>query len=204
MTDRKAVKSRLLSSVVVDQFAGGYIQCSHCGEIFGATDNRVKYCSEKCRIAGHKKKTPPRKEAYCIICGSPFLKYNPDHKVCGNPDCKRENARHLAQKNLNKINQIREYFVFERDNFTCAYCGKSSFADGVQLHVDHIIPAIKGGESIAGNLITSCATCNVTKNDTDITCKEEILAVISARNLARGIDNNSPVRIWADPLRRIV
>ena len=183
--------------------ATGYSKCRYCGELFGTIDHRIKYCSEKCRTAGREQKIPPREKAYCIVCGASFSKRTPNQITCGAPNCKRARIKQSMEKTTQKINAIREYFVFERDNFTCAYCGKSSFADGVQLHVDHVIPAIKGGESVAGNLITACATCNVTKNDTEVTCKEEILAVISERNLARGIDDKTPVKIWADPLRRI-
>lgn len=87
--------------------------------------------------------------------------------------------------------QLREFYIFERDNFTCAYCGKTSYADSIKLHVDHVIPKAMGGKSIIGNLITSCALCNVTKQAMELACVNEILAVIRQRNLAKGIPNDT-------------
>jgi len=60
--------------------------------------------------------------------------------------------------------KLNSYQVFKRDNFTCQYCGKS-VKDGVRLHVDHIIPLVKGGDNSNKNLITSCQKCNLEKHD---------------------------------------
>ena len=51
--------------------------------------------------------------------------------------------------------------VFERDNFTCQYCGKRP--PEVILHVDHVYPVSKGGKGEIENLITACADCNLGK-----------------------------------------
>lgn len=53
--------------------------------------------------------------------------------------------------------------MFQRDAFTCRYCGKMS--DEVQLAVDHIIPVSKGGTNDAENLVTACVPCNQGKSD---------------------------------------
>ena len=52
-------------------------------------------------------------------------------------------------------------YIFQRDNFTCRYCG----ASGVALECDHVIPVSKGGSNEKSNLVTSCRTCNRTKAD---------------------------------------
>lgn len=49
--------------------------------------------------------------------------------------------------------------VFERDNFTCRYCG----AHGVALECDHVIPVAKGGTHDLTNLKTACKACNRSK-----------------------------------------
>lgn len=49
--------------------------------------------------------------------------------------------------------------VFQRDNFTCQYCGKR----GVKLECDHIFPFSLGGRSTPENLVTACVTCNRSK-----------------------------------------
>ena len=56
--------------------------------------------------------------------------------------------------------------VFQRDNFKCCICGASPATDSsVQLHVDHIIPWSRGGETIIDNLQTLCSRCNSGKSN---------------------------------------
>ncbi len=49
--------------------------------------------------------------------------------------------------------------IFERDDFTCQYCG----ARGVELECDHVEPISLGGTNEPGNLVTACKTCNRNK-----------------------------------------
>lgn len=51
--------------------------------------------------------------------------------------------------------------VFERDHYTCLYCG----AVGGKLEVDHMIPISRGGTNVMANLATSCRHCNRQKHD---------------------------------------
>ncbi len=52
-------------------------------------------------------------------------------------------------------------------NFKCAGCGKSPATDaGCELHIDHIIPYEKGGETIETNLQVLCNLCNYGKSNT--------------------------------------
>jgi hypothetical protein len=56
--------------------------------------------------------------------------------------------------------------VLIRDNCLCRMCGASPAKDpAVTLHVDHIVPWSKGGETVLGNLQTLCAVCNIGKSD---------------------------------------
>ena len=56
--------------------------------------------------------------------------------------------------------------VLQRDRFTCCKCGTSpAFKIGIELHVDHIIPWSKGGETILDNLQTLCSLCNIGKSN---------------------------------------
>ena len=54
--------------------------------------------------------------------------------------------------------------IFERDDYTCVYCGKSLWKNGIKLEVDHIIPISKGGTDDIDNLTTSCRKCNREKS----------------------------------------
>jgi hypothetical protein len=56
--------------------------------------------------------------------------------------------------------------IFERDNFTCQYCGKRP--PEVVLEIDHIIPVSKGGETEHENLLTACFECNRGKSAFEI------------------------------------
>jgi hypothetical protein len=56
--------------------------------------------------------------------------------------------------------------VLLRDRFTCCACGASpALTSGVELHVDHIVPWSKGGETTLQNLQTLCSECNLGKSD---------------------------------------
>jgi len=58
--------------------------------------------------------------------------------------------------------------VLKRDNFTCRSCGLSPIKNtGIELHVDHIIPWSKGGETVEENLQTLCNKCNLGKSNTE-------------------------------------
>lgn len=51
--------------------------------------------------------------------------------------------------------------VFKRDGFKCVYCGASPLNGA--LHVDHVEPVSKGGDSTPANLVTACDKCNLGK-----------------------------------------
>lgn len=56
--------------------------------------------------------------------------------------------------------------VMKRDNFKCCMCGRSPATTlGLELHIDHIIPWSKGGETTFDNLQTLCSDCNLGKGD---------------------------------------
>jgi hypothetical protein len=59
--------------------------------------------------------------------------------------------------------------IIQRDNFSCVKCGASPAKDPtVVLHIDHIKPWSKGGETEISNLQTLCQECNLGKSDIEI------------------------------------
>jgi 5-methylcytosine-specific restriction endonuclease McrA len=46
--------------------------------------------------------------------------------------------------------------VFNRDHYTCQYCGKHTH----DLTLDHVIPRNKGGQHVWENLVSACKGCN--------------------------------------------
>lgn len=61
--------------------------------------------------------------------------------------------------------------VLRRDRWVCHYCDRPGERiegpDGRQWHLDHVVAVAKGGRSVAENLVTSCATCNMAKGVRD-------------------------------------
>ena len=65
-----------------------------------------------------------------------------------------------------EINLRLRFRVMQRDNFKCCICGASPAKDpSVELHIDHIKPWSKGGETTIDNLRTLCSKCNLGKSD---------------------------------------
>ncbi|MEM9443802.1 MAG: HNH endonuclease [Verrucomicrobiota bacterium] len=53
--------------------------------------------------------------------------------------------------------------VFERDDYTCQYCGKQF--DRKHLNIDHVVPRDKGGKTTWENVVSSCIPCNTRKGN---------------------------------------
>lgn len=73
-------------------------------------------------------------------------------------------------KTSRDINLRLRFKVLARDNFSCCSCGSSPAKDGgiTRLHVDHIIPWSKGGETVYDNLQTLCEKCNLGKCNIEV------------------------------------
>ncbi len=76
------------------------------------------------------------------------------------------NAITPSHRTKRDINLRLRFKVFQHDNFKCCSCGASPALDpSITLHVDHIIPWAKGGETVMENLQTLCSKCNLGKSD---------------------------------------
>jgi hypothetical protein len=75
------------------------------------------------------------------------------------PDTKKK-------KTGRNISERMRFRILLRDGFACQACGASPLQDrGVELHVDHILPWSKGGETEEINLQTKCTRCNLGKGN---------------------------------------
>jgi hypothetical protein len=105
------------------------------------------YCSDKCKFIGRK--TGPSKRGLCKNCNKEFKFYLSQNKKFCSKNCKDkfqkgENSprwnggtcseRHAAMSR--KEYKLWRTAVFERDNYTCIWCGKR----GGNLQADHIKP----------------------------------------------------------------
>ena len=74
-----------------------------------------------------------------------------------------------THKTKRDINLRLRFKVMQRDNFKCCMCGASPATDSsVVLHIDHIKPWSKGGETVIENLQTLCSKCNLGKSDLEL------------------------------------
>lgn len=65
-----------------------------------------------------------------------------------------------------EISERLRFRILVRDGFACQACGASPLKTrGVELHVDHIIPWDKGGETVDENLQCKCIKCNLGKGN---------------------------------------
>jgi hypothetical protein len=65
-----------------------------------------------------------------------------------------------------EISERQRFRILVRDGFRCVACGVTPLTQrGVELHVDHIVPWSKGGETVDDNLETKCKRCNLGKGN---------------------------------------
>lgn len=72
----------------------------------------------------------------------------------------------IKHKTSREPNDKLKLEVFKKYGFRCAICGKSreNYPD-LELHIDHIIPYSKGGETVLENLQVLCKSCNMGKGN---------------------------------------
>jgi 5-methylcytosine-specific restriction protein A len=64
---------------------------------------------------------------------------------------KREKAKAREMRNS-------AWWKRKRSSGVCYYCGKKF--KPIELTMDHLIPVVRGGKSVPGNLVPSCKECN--------------------------------------------
>lgn len=166
--------------------------CSRTGHKIANTPGRVcLVCGEPCNTLVC---------AYCLHferpcpeCGEPFTPKRKNDKYCG-PIC----AKQGTAKALLLGYARRRFPIFDRDHFTCIYCGQApANTPGVILHVDHVIPCDAGGLTVAGNLVTACQDCNLSKADNLLIPKSQalILKAVRERNERAGLPDDLKIRL---------
>ena len=73
----------------------------------------------------------------------------------------------LAKRRTRReISDRQRFRILVRDGFRCKSCGASPLiGPGIELHVDHILPWSKGGETTDDNLESKCKKCNLGKGN---------------------------------------
>lgn len=104
-----------------------------------------------------------------------FLDYiNEDYVLQENPQTSKKEKAQIIKPNKSVPQHLTsrdpnlrlKFLVMKRDNFKCCMCGRSPATTvGLELHIDHIIPWSKGGETVLDNLQTLCSDCNLGKSN---------------------------------------
>ena len=97
-----------------------------------------------------------------------FVEYiqNPNAEVILNEPGSDQKPQVSLQRTQRRINWRLRAKVLIRDNCICLMCGASPAKDpSVTLHIDHITPWSKGGETLIENLQTVCSVCTIGKSD---------------------------------------
>ena len=96
------------------------------------------------------------------VSGGTFLRHVGRHSDNDQKDLSGGSKKNKDQPKKPIPSGLR-YDVLERDRHCCLSCGARPPA--AVLHVDHITPASRGGETKLGNLQTLCSDCNLGKGD---------------------------------------
>jgi 5-methylcytosine-specific restriction endonuclease McrA len=127
------------------------------------TEQRVcKYCGEsKPLTREHFGSTPSGGFRHkCRACMRDYVREydskNPERKQAAIERSMRRS--HFAGGERIRI----EASLRERDGGNCFYCRKPL---SITLHIDHLIPVIKGGKDDLPNLVLACVQCNQEKHN---------------------------------------
>ena len=165
--------------------------CLVCEREFKPRQNNQLYCSGLCNPR-YKKIGGYSETRLCDNCGMAFEAVNSRQRFCS--------ARCSESAYL-----IGYLIIFERDKFSCLYCGASSITHHVKLTVDHIVPISNGGTDIAENLVTACNDCNIQKHDKVMskTNIDKLLEYTRNENKRCNIENDQRIKLFKSaPERR--
>jgi hypothetical protein len=82
------------------------------------------------------------------------------------PKTRKREPEQEARRTNRDIPLGLRFRVLRRDTFKCVLCGDNPPVNPrCVLHVDHIVPWSKGGETMVENLRTLCASCNVGRSN---------------------------------------
>lgn len=124
-------------------------KCKFCYKEYLNRDKRRKFCSRKCEIERRIKD----RNRLCIQCGKNFCSYTLKTRFCSHK-CYGDSGVGTRKGELNNkwkggitpkntaIRNSKEYklwriAVFQRDNYTCIWCGNNKSGN---LNADHIKP----------------------------------------------------------------
>lgn len=109
-------------------------------------------------------------------------------------------VKSIYRKTQRQIDSYVQWACFQRDNYTCRYCGRT----GIPLTVDHVDLFEKGGAPILENFISACKNCNKERGNMEyedwLNCKQY---AIRSKDLPQEVkDLNQAVVLTLDSLKQ--
>ena len=162
--------------------------CKQCNEQYKPKKVNQELCSGECRKKFQKQKYKSiwdNSLRICVYCNKQYKPIQPNQKYC-TKKCLQQINKNNQKENFKfrmSYGNVKDYYIFERDDFKCIYCGKSSIEDNRKLHIDHIIPQSINGTHLKENLVTSCEECNILKsNKINKELIERVKKIVKKRN----------------------
>lgn len=164
--------------------------CRHCGTEFLRRRTDTHYCRHRCwqlaQVAAARNARPPN---ICGWCSAEFRPVRSNAVYCravcnqaaayaADPEARKAAAAAWLAANPERRRAIaaadkarrraapgpgirsRDWLrLLRRHCGRCAYCGTAG-----PLHMDHVVPIVRGGQHAIGNVLPACAGCNLSKH----------------------------------------
>jgi len=151
--------------------------CEYCGLEFIKRGHYQKFCSKDCwrGMEAIRKKTRKPRATHTEEMQKWRLE-NPDKARALRHNYK---ARKMGNGGTYTGKELTE--LFEKQEGKCFYCGDLIYSSfDKELHVDHMVPLIKGGPNDITNIALACSKCNLSKHDK--TAEEFLMEIQNAES----------------------
>lgn len=126
--------------------------CPTCRSTFVSKRSDAVYCSHRCFLeATYDSMAATRRAQKWAAANKEAVRAaHLRYKI------KRRNVE-LASPGVSTRDWLR---LLNRHGYRCAYCGERP----TKIHMDHVVPLMRGGKHQIGNVLPACAPCNLSKN----------------------------------------
>lgn len=133
--------------------------CQLCACSYTPKTKWQKACSYECgyRMQNAKIVRGQTNFGSCMRCGK-SLKSKRANAIYCSRTCKSMDHTFKHRPKTRTVSTARRREIYERDNGMCYLCGIS--LNLKDIHLDHLIPSSRGGDSSPENLAVACAFCN--------------------------------------------
>jgi hypothetical protein len=139
--------------------------CLHCGAAYQPTRYWQKTCSHFCGYTrqNNKKKRGITNKGLCARCGA-GLEHKRAQAIYCSKTCKSMDHTFKHRSKTRVLGTARRKAIYDRDGGACYICKKP--LELKDVHLDHLIPVAKHGDSSPSNLAVACGFCNRSRGTT--------------------------------------